>query len=70
MSLEIGDQRRAEVAPSLLARVHRHIAAEEIKRLLTMGATRARPTEVRPKYIVGFVKDPDGVWLELYKARK
>ena len=42
----------------------------EIKRLLTMGATRARPTEVRPKYIVGFVKDPDGVWLELYKARK
>jgi len=43
---------------------------EEIERLLTLGATRALPTEVRRKYIVGFVKDPDGVWIELYKARK
>jgi len=41
----------------------------EIERLVTSGATRARPTEVREKYIVGFAKDPDGVWLELYKAR-
>jgi lactoylglutathione lyase len=43
---------------------------KDIKRLLKMGATRALPTENRPKYIVGFVKDPDGVCVELYRARK
>jgi len=43
---------------------------KEIERLVDMGARRARPTEVRKKYIVGFVKDPDGVWIELYKVRK
>ncbi len=43
---------------------------KEIKRLLQMGATRALPAEIRPEYIVGFVKDPDGVWIEIYKARK
>ena len=42
----------------------------EIERLVTLGATRFIPTEVRPKYVVGFVKDPDGVCIELYKARK
>ena len=42
----------------------------EIERLLALGATRARETEVRPKYVVGFVRDPDGAWIELYKARK
>ena len=41
-----------------------------IDRLAGLGATRARATEVREKYIVGFVKDPDGIWLELYKARR
>ncbi len=40
-----------------------------IERLEGMGATRTRPTDVRPKYIVGFVKDPDGIWIELFKAR-
>jgi len=24
---------------------------------------------VRPKYVVGFVKDPNGIWLELYQER-
>ena len=41
----------------------------EIERLVKFGAKRTRATEVREKYIVGFAKDPDGVWLELYKAR-
>ena len=41
----------------------------EIERLVKCGAKRTRATEVREKYIVGFAKDPDGVWLELYKAR-
>jgi len=41
----------------------------ETRRLLGAGATLARPTEVRPKYVVAFVKDPDGIWLELYQAR-
>jgi len=41
----------------------------EIERLAKLGAKRTRATEVREKYIVGFAKDPDGVWLELYKAR-
>ena len=30
-----------------------------------------RPIEVRPKYIVGFVKEPvNGIWIELYEVRK
>jgi catechol 2,3-dioxygenase-like lactoylglutathione lyase family enzyme len=41
----------------------------EVERLLGLGATRARETEVRPKYVVAFVRDPDGAWIELYKAR-
>jgi len=41
----------------------------EIERLVKFGAKRTRATEVREKYIVGFAEDPDGVWLELYKAR-
>lgn len=43
---------------------------KEIERLVTLGAARARATEVRRKYIVGFVMDPDGIWIELYKVRK
>ena len=42
----------------------------DVQRLLKAGATLARPVEVRPKYIVGFVKDPNGIWLELYQERK
>src|SRR5438034_9337855 len=42
----------------------------DVDRLLKAGATMARPVEVRPKYVVGFVKDPDGIWLELYQERR
>ena len=42
---------------------------EVIDRLVTRGARRMRPTEVREKYIVGFARDSDGIWLELYKSR-
>ncbi len=42
----------------------------EIKRLTALGAEQTRPTEVRPKYVVGFVKDANGIWIELFKARK
>ncbi|TLZ52827.1 MAG: VOC family protein [Methanobacteriota archaeon] len=41
-----------------------------IDRLVAYGAVRTRPTEVRKKYIVGFAKDPDGIWLEVYKSRR
>jgi len=41
-----------------------------IDRLIAFGAQRTRATEVRPKYVVGFAKDPDGIWLEIFKARK
>jgi len=41
----------------------------QIDRLTKMGTQVARPTEVRSKYVVGFVKDPNGVWLELFPAR-
>ena len=42
----------------------------DVKRLLKAGATPARPVEIRRKYVVGFVKDPNGIWLELYQERK
>ena len=42
---------------------------KDVERLLKAGATLARPVEVRPKYVVGFVKDPNGIWLELYQER-
>ncbi len=42
---------------------------QDTRRLLSAGATLARPVEVRPKYVVAFVKDPNGIWLELYQAR-
>jgi len=42
----------------------------EVQRLLKAGATLARAVEVRPRYVVGFVKDPNGIWLELYEERK
>src|SRR3972149_1953065 len=42
----------------------------EMQRLLKTGATMARPVEVRPKYVVGFVTDPNGGWLRLYRERE
>ena len=42
---------------------------QEINRLVHLGAKPARPTEIRPKYIVGFVSDPNGIWIELFKER-
>lgn len=42
----------------------------EVQRLVKAGASVARPVEIRPEYVVGFVKDPNGIWLELYQARK
>lgn len=43
---------------------------KEITRLEKLGAKRSRPTETRPKYVVGFVTDPNGVWIELFKERR
>src|SRR2546427_7290142 len=43
---------------------------KEIERLVDMGARRARPQEGREKKILRVRKGPDGVWIELYKARK
>lgn len=42
----------------------------DVQRLLKAGATVVRPVEVQSKYIVCFVKDPNGIWLELYQERK
>lgn|GEM_PF-4153131 len=41
-----------------------------MQRLLTLGAKRARRVEVRPKFVVGSLKDPEGIWIELYEERK
>ena len=43
---------------------------KEVRRLRDLGAELARPVEVRAKFIVGFVKDPNGIWLELFEPRK
>lgn len=40
-----------------------------IRRLLERGAKPARDVEVRPRFVVGFVKDPNGIWIELYAPR-
>ncbi len=40
-----------------------------VERLVKLSAKPARDIEVRAKYTVGFVKDPDGVWIELYAPR-
>lgn len=45
-------------------------AGAEVERLKGLGITEARPLEVRAKYVVGFVKDPNGIWLEIYNPRK
>jgi catechol 2,3-dioxygenase-like lactoylglutathione lyase family enzyme len=43
---------------------------KEIKRLNTLGYKTTRAVERRAKYIVGFVEDPNGIWLEIYQPRK
>jgi lactoylglutathione lyase len=42
----------------------------EMKRLNSLGYKIARPRETRTKFIVGFVEDPNGIWLELFQPRK
>ena len=43
---------------------------KDMDRLAKMGAKVTRPIEVRPKYILGFVKEPvNGIWIELYEVR-
>lgn len=41
-----------------------------MKRLIEEGAKPARDAETRPRFVVGFVKDPNGIWIELYEARR
>jgi lactoylglutathione lyase len=41
----------------------------EMKRLERLGYRAARAMEKRAKFIVGYVKDPNGIWLELYQPR-
>jgi lactoylglutathione lyase len=41
----------------------------EMKRLNKLGYKTARALESRAKFIVGFVEDPNGIWLELYQPR-
>ncbi len=40
-----------------------------VERLVKLNAKPAKDIEVRAKYVVGFVKDPDGIWIELYAPR-
>ncbi len=40
-----------------------------VARLEGLGGTRVRPTDRQPTYDLAFVKDPDGIWIELFKAR-
>ncbi len=42
----------------------------EMQRLQSQGAIMARSLEVRSRYIVGFMKDPNGIWIELFQVRK
>jgi len=43
---------------------------KDVDRLAKMGAKVTRPIEVRPKHIVGFVKEPvNGIWIELCEER-
>lgn len=41
-----------------------------MQRLVAQGGARARDVEIRAKYVVGFVKDPNGIWIELFEARR
>jgi hypothetical protein len=40
-----------------------------MKRLNRLGYRTVRKAERRTKYIVGFVEDPNGIWLEIYHPR-
>ncbi len=40
-----------------------------VEKLVQHGARRCGEVEKRPKYIVGFVQDPNGIWIELFEAR-
>jgi lactoylglutathione lyase len=42
----------------------------EIKRLNSLGYKTTRPIETRAKFVVGFVEDPNGIWLELFHPRQ
>jgi len=50
------------------------VEAEEVDAVVTrlerLGAKRARPTDRQPAYDLAFVKDPDGIWIELFKSKK
>lgn len=41
-----------------------------MQRLVAQGGAPARDVEIRAKYVVGFVKDPNGIWIELFEARR
>jgi lactoylglutathione lyase len=42
----------------------------EMKRLSRLGYKTARAVERRAKFIVGFIEDPNGIWLEIYQPRE
>jgi len=42
----------------------------EMKRLNGLGYKTVRKAERRAKYIVGFIEDPNGIWLEIYEPRR
>lgn len=42
----------------------------EMKRLNRLGYRTMRRVERRAKFIVGFIEDPNGLWLELYTPRR
>ena len=41
----------------------------EMKRLERLGHKTTRALEKRTRFIIGFVADPNGIWLELYQPR-
>jgi len=41
----------------------------EMERLNRLGYKTRRALEKRAKFVVGFVEDPNGIWLELYQPR-
>lgn len=42
----------------------------EMRRLNRLGYRTKRSVEQRAKFVVGFVEDPNGLWLELYTPRR
>lgn len=41
-----------------------------VERLERLGGKRVRPTDVQATYDLAFVTDPDGIWIELFRAKK